>query len=86
MFGGLSFMLHEKMVVAVDRDGDLIVRVDPNRSRDLLTRPGARAAEMGKGRAMGPGWVAVAGESLTDDALSFWIDVALEYNRRTTSR
>jgi hypothetical protein len=36
MFGGLSFMLHEKMVVAVDRDRDLIVRVDPSRNRDLL--------------------------------------------------
>ena len=54
MFGGLSFMLNEQMVVAVDREGDLIVRVDPSRSRDLLTRPGARPREMGTGRPWPP--------------------------------
>ena len=30
MFGGLSFMVNEKMVASVRSDGDLLVRVDPN--------------------------------------------------------
>lgn len=84
MFGGLSFMVNEKMVVSVRRDGDLLVRVDPERSPELATLPGARPAEMGTGRAMGPGWTCVAEEAIaTDEQLSFWIDVALEYNDRT---
>lgn len=53
MFGGVSFMVHEKLVVAVDRDGDLLVRVDPQRGHELLTLPGTKLAEMGAGRIMG---------------------------------
>jgi TfoX/Sxy family transcriptional regulator of competence genes len=81
MFGGLSFMVNERMVVAARRDGDLLVRVDPERDGELVALPGARRAEMGAGRSMGPGWISVAGASLvTDDALTFWTDVALAYN------
>ena len=29
MFGGLSFMVDERMAVAADRDGDLLVHSDP---------------------------------------------------------
>ena len=84
MFGGLSFLVNEKMVASVRSDGDLLVRVDPERSPELATLPGARPAEMGAGRAMGPGWMCVAEEAIaTDEQLSFWVDVALEYNDRT---
>jgi len=83
MFGGLSFMVNEKMVVAVGRDGDLLVRIDPTMNQELLRRPGAAQAEMGAGRSMGRGWIHVDEEALTtDDALSFWIGVALEHNAR----
>lgn len=81
MFGGLSFMVNDKMVVAARNNGGLLVRVDPRRSSELLARPGAEPAEMGTGRDMGPGWIHVSEKGLADDdALSFWIDVALEYN------
>lgn len=81
MFGGLSFMVNEKMIVSVRSDGDLLVRVDPERSPELVTFPGAGPAEMGAGRAMGLGWMRVAEEAIaTDEQLSFWIGVALEYN------
>lgn len=84
MFGGLCFMVNDKMVVAVQKDGRrLLVRVDPERSSELLALPGVEPAEMGAGRAMGPSWVHVSEDALaTDDGLSFWIDVALEYNAR----
>lgn len=81
MFGGLSYMVNEKMVVAVGPDRDLLVRIDPKRNEELLKRPGAAPAEMGAGRSMGPGWIRVAEEVLTtDDDLNSWIGVALEYN------
>ncbi len=85
MFGGRAFMVNEKMLVSVGRGGDLLVRVDPERSGELLAAAGARQAEMGAGRSMGPGWVTVAEEAVaTDDALDFWISVAAEYNGSAT--
>lgn len=81
MFGGLSFMMSEKMVVAVRSDGDLLVRVDPERNRELVALPGAGPAEMGAGRAMGTSWICVAEEAIaSDEHLSFWVGMALEYN------
>ncbi|WP_261625019.1 TfoX/Sxy family protein [Nesterenkonia marinintestina] len=81
MFGGLSFMVNEKMVVAVGREGDLLVRIDPKQNQEFLERPGTVQAEMGAGRSMGPGWVHVHKEALTtEDDLAFWVSVALEHN------
>jgi hypothetical protein len=81
MFGGLSFMVHDKMIVNVRRGGDLLIRVDPRRSPELVSDHGARFAEMGTGRAMGPGWLDVAVElTASDDRLHFWLDVAMEFN------
>src|SRR5688572_29401617 len=50
MFGSLSFMVDERMIVAAGRNGHLLVHVDPERSEELLLRAGARRAEMGKGK------------------------------------
>lgn len=83
MFGGLSFMINEKMLVAVGGDGDLLVRADPARNAELLQLPGAKQAQMGAGRSMGPSWILVAHDSVAaGDDLSFWLDVAREYNAR----
>ena len=83
MFGKVGFMVNDKMVVAVGAD-DLLVRVDPDRHSELTGRPGAAQAEMGAGRSMGPGWISVAEETLTNDDLQFWLSVALEYNAAGT--
>ncbi len=82
MFGGLAFMVNEKMVACVSGGGGaLLVRVSRSRDAEYLEVVGARRAEMGKGRSMGEGWIAVDGEALTEDAdLRFWIDAVLEYN------
>ncbi len=85
MFGGLSFMVNDKMIVNVRRAGDLLVRVDPRRSPELVAHHGARPAEMGAGRDMGPGWLHVDAELVsTDEKLRLWLDVAMEFNIRTT--
>lgn len=83
MFGGLSFMVNGRMVVAVGGDGGLLVRVAPERGPELAARPGAAPAEMGAGRTMGPSWIQVAGTALaTNEQLSFWIAAALQFNDR----
>ena len=49
MFGGLAFMVDDRMVVRVRRDGDLLVRAAPERADELLALEGAGPAEMGAG-------------------------------------
>ncbi len=79
MFGGLSFMVDDSMVVAC-RDGGLLVRIDPARYDELLDLPGAQPAVMGAGRPMGPGWITVSHEGLTTDKqVAFWTRVGLEH-------
>jgi TfoX/Sxy family transcriptional regulator of competence genes len=86
MFGGLAFMLDEKMVVCVRGDGDLLVRASPERADELLTLDGAGPSEMGAGRAMSKNWISVGAEALeADDALAFWVGVALEHHRTSAA-
>ncbi|UUT35557.1 TfoX/Sxy family protein [Microbacterium elymi] len=85
MFGGRSLMVSEKMIVSVRKDGGLLVRVDAGRHDELLGEPGAVQAQMGPGRDMGPGWIEVAADAVSDDEqLSFWIGIAMDCNRAMT--
>lgn len=87
MFGGLSFMVDEKMVVCARGEGDLLVRVDPDRADELLTVDGARTSEMGAGRPMSANWITVTADALaTDTGLGFWVGEALQYNAATPPR
>jgi len=87
MFGGLSFMVGDKMLANVRKDGDLLLRVDADRHDELVAHPGAAQAEMGPGRQMGPGWITVSSAAVADDeGLTFWTDVALQHNRSATGR
>ncbi|MBX3314848.1 MAG: TfoX/Sxy family protein [Actinobacteria bacterium] len=73
MFGGVAFMVDDRMLVAVMRDGALLARVDPARSDELSTRPGAGPMEMGT-RTMGPSWLRVEPDAIADPAeLDAWI-------------
>ncbi len=79
MFGGRSFLLDDRILAAAGRHGDLLVGIDPVRRAELLGVPGARAAVMGAGRPMGPGWIRVAVDGLASKKrLAFWLQVALE--------
>ncbi|MCZ2810267.1 TfoX/Sxy family protein [Modestobacter sp. VKM Ac-2979] len=88
MFGGLAFMVEEKMVACVSGGGGaLLVRVSRSRDAEYLAVRGARRAEMGKGRSMGEGWIAVDEEALTgDEDLQFWVDAVLEHHAEAAGR
>lgn len=82
MFGGRSVMVDDRMLVSALRDGGLLVRIDPDRHDELLGRPGAAQAQMGRGRSMGPGWIEVAADAIREEVqLSSWITTALEHHR-----
>lgn len=86
MFGGRVFMVNGMLLVSAGGDGDLLVRVDPQRSDELLAVDGTRQAEMG-GRSMGPSWMLVTADAVaTDEGLTLWMDVALSYNGALSAR
>ncbi|WP_432497595.1 TfoX/Sxy family protein [Kineococcus auxinigenes] len=78
MFGGLSFMVDERMAVAAGRDGDLLVRTDPAEHDDLLRR-GGEPAHMGQDRPMGRGWISVPRRRVEgDEELAYWVGVGVD--------
>jgi len=78
MFGGLSFMVDERMAVVAGRAGDLLVRTDPAEYDDLLQRGGV-PAHMGNHRPMGRGWLTVPGQQIQDNAeLAYWVEVGID--------
>lgn len=76
MFGGLSFMVDEHLAVSANAEGHLMVRCDPDRVDDLLTREGATWPEM-RGKPMSRGWVVVQRDAVESDKdLESWINEA----------
>ncbi|MEZ5268807.1 MAG: TfoX/Sxy family protein [Microthrixaceae bacterium] len=81
MFGGLAFMHDDRMIACISRDGGLLARIAPERDAELVRRPGARRAEMGEGRSMGTGWIAVDLHQLdSEEELRFWVDACLDFH------
>jgi TfoX/Sxy family transcriptional regulator of competence genes len=77
MFGGTCLLLNGNMLACASRRG-LLVRVGKEAHADALSRPHARAMEMG-GREMA-GYVFVAPEGTAADAdLRAWLDRALAH-------
>ncbi|GAA1126283.1 TfoX/Sxy family protein [Arthrobacter flavus] len=78
MFGGISFMVNDRMAVAADRAGDLLVRTNPADYNEFLRR-GAVPALMGQDKPMGRGWLTVPRHQLDDDAeLAYWVNVGID--------
>jgi TfoX/Sxy family transcriptional regulator of competence genes len=80
MMGGLAFLVHGNMAVAVSSQGGLLVRVGPDAFEEALARKGASAMEM-RGRQM-KGWVRVAPDALGRKAqLESWVKRGVAFAR-----
>jgi len=80
MFGGLAFLIDEKMAVSASSQGGLLLRSDPAQSESLVSEPHVRPAVM-RGREM-DGWIRVDAEVLeTDDGLRRWVNHGVAYAR-----
>ena len=80
MFGGRAFMLAGNMLVAVMKEGSLLVRVGKENQEQYLSETGATLMRMGD-RTM-TGFLEVSGDVLEDeDTLTHWIGAALAFVR-----
>jgi TfoX/Sxy family transcriptional regulator of competence genes len=79
MFGGLCFMVNDKMCVGVEQER-LMVRLDPARYDEVMEKEGCKAMDF-TGKVM-KGYVFVDIEALnTRKKLEYWVELALAYNK-----
>lgn len=78
MFGGLCFMVDDKMLIGTYKGG-IMARVDPAEAEALANRPGA--SQMIHGGKPMVGYLFLENEGYDSDAaLAYWLDKCLEYN------
>jgi TfoX/Sxy family transcriptional regulator of competence genes len=83
MFGGICFMVKDKMCAGIVKD-ELMARIDPDIYENALTRKGCREMDF-SGRPM-KGFVFVDRLGTdTDKYLTEWIQLALDYNAKAKS-
>ena len=79
MFGGLCFMVNDKMCVGVEKER-LMVRLDPAKYDEVMEKEGCKPMDF-TGKIM-KGFVFVDADTLTTKKkLEYWIALALEYNK-----
>ena len=85
MFGGLAFLIRGHMAVTASRQGGVMVRAGAERSDELAATTAATLAVM-RGREM-PGWLVIGADYVaTDDELSPWVELGIEYCRSLAPR
>jgi TfoX/Sxy family transcriptional regulator of competence genes len=79
MFGGLCFMVNNKMCLGVEQER-LMVRLDPAKYDEVIEMDGCKPMDF-TGKVM-KGYVFVDIDVLnTKRALTFWVSLALAYNK-----
>ena len=79
MFGGLCFMVNDKMCVGVEKDR-LMVRLDPAKYDEVIEKEGCKPMDF-TGKIM-KGFVFVDTDVLTTKKnLEYWVRLALEFNK-----
>ncbi len=79
MFGGVCYMVNEKMCVGVVGD-EMMCRIDPTREAEALEKEGCRPMDF-TGRPM-KGYVYVSEEGLKKKKdYEYWIGLCLEFNK-----
>jgi TfoX/Sxy family transcriptional regulator of competence genes len=79
MFGGLCFMVNEKMCVGVEQER-LMVRLNPSLYEEVIEKEGCKPMDF-TGKIM-KGYVFVDIDALsTKKKLEYWVKLALDYNK-----
>lgn len=78
MFGGLCFMVDEKMCLGVVKE-DLMARVSPENEEDWLSKPGTRRMDF-TGKSM-KGFYFISPVGVDEEVnLDAWVDACLAFN------
>ena len=79
MFGGLCFMVNDKMCIGVEKER-LMVRLDPEKYDEVMEKDGCKPMDF-TGKVM-KGFVFVDASAVTTKKkLEYWIKLALDYNK-----
>ena len=79
MFGGLCFMVNDKMCVGVEKER-IMVRLNPEKYEEVMEKEGCMPMDF-TGKVM-KGFVFVDADYLnTKKELQYWVNLALEYNK-----
>ena len=79
MFGGLCFMVNDKMCVGVEKDR-LMVRIDPDKYDEVMEKEGCMPMDF-TGKIM-KGFVFIDKTALnTKKKLEYWVKLALDFNK-----
>jgi TfoX/Sxy family transcriptional regulator of competence genes len=79
MFGGLCFMVNDKMCVGVESER-LMVRLNPDKYDEVMEKEGCKPMDF-TGKIM-KGYVFVDIDALkTKMKLEYWVNLALDYNK-----
>jgi TfoX/Sxy family transcriptional regulator of competence genes len=80
MFGGLCFMVNDKMCVGVEQDR-MMLRLDPAKFDEVIKKEGCKPMDF-TGKVM-KGFVFVDINVLnTKKKLEYWINLALDFNKK----
>ena len=83
MFGGICFMVNDKMCIGVMKD-EMMCRIDPNKREELLEKNGCKEMSF-TGKIM-KGFVLVEEEVIkTKKDLMYWVNLCLEFNPKAKS-
>ena len=78
MFGGTGFMLAGNLCAGAQRDGNLLLRIDPDSADELTADPHANLMVQ-RGREM-RGWLIVDAAAIEDDdAFRGWLERGVAY-------
>lgn len=80
MFGGLCFMVNDKMCIGVNQD-EIMCRIDPDVYDEAVERNGARPMDF-TGRPM-KGYVFVSENGIKKKSdFDYWIQLCLDFNKK----
>jgi TfoX/Sxy family transcriptional regulator of competence genes len=83
MFGGIAFMVNDKMCLGVDKD-DIMLRCEPEMTDELLLKKGARPFDL-TGKPM-KGWLLISPEETAGKKdFDYWVNIAVEANKKATA-
>ena len=83
MFGGMCFLVKEKMCVGIIND-DLMVRIDPKDQENYLNEKGCRIMDFTKRPMKGYLYISPEGVDMDED-LDKWVKRCLDFNPKAKS-